>query len=56
MYDSKGTPRYKLLDIRKNMKAYQDGENSISNSLYKTLQTEAEHVYWIMGDEIHEDF
>ena len=38
------------------MKAYQDGESSISQSLYNTLQSEAEHIYWIMGDEIHPDF
>lgn len=56
MYDSKGTKRYKLLDIRKNMKKYEEGDSSVSKSLYDTLQSEIEHVYWIMGDEIHEDF
>ena len=57
MYDSKASSkRYKLLDIRKNMKAYEDGESSISKGLYNTLQSEVEHIYWIMGDEIHKDF
>ena len=56
MYDSKGTPRYKLLDIRKNMKLYEEGESWVSKSLYNTLQSEVEHIYSIMGDEIHKDF
>jgi len=55
MHDSKGTPRYKLLDIRKNMKLYEDGETSISKTLYNTLVSEVEHIYSIMGDEIHKD-
>lgn len=56
MYGSNGRPRYKLIDIRKNMKLYEEGDSSISKSLYDTLQSEVEHIYWIMGDEIHEDF
>ena len=56
MHSSNGTPRYKLLDIRKNMKLYEEGNSTISQTLYKTLQSEAEHIYWIMGDEIHKDF
>lgn len=56
MYDSKGSPRYKLLDIRKNMKLYENEDSSVSKSLYDTLMSEVQHVYWIMGDEIHEDF
>lgn len=56
MYDSKGSPRYKLLDIRKNMKLYENDDPSVSKSLYDTLMSEVQHVYWIMGDEIHEDF
>ena len=45
-----------MIDIRKNMKLYEEGDSSISKSLYDTLQSEVEHIYWIMGDEIHEDF
>ena len=56
MSDSKTGKRYKLLDIRKNMKLYEEGSSAITANLYKILQSEVEHIYWIMGDEIHGDF
>lgn len=52
MYDKNGTPRYKLLDIEKEIEAYENGEKELSTSLYNTLKSELEHIYNVVGNEI----
>lgn len=52
MYDKNGTPRYKLLDIEKEIQNYENGESELSASMYNTLKSELEHVYTVVGNEI----
>ena len=53
MYDKKEGKRFKLLDIEKEINDYDSGKNNISSSLYNTLKSELNHIYKIVGDEIH---
>ena len=55
MYDKgKGkTHRYKLIDIRKAIEIYDNGDTSIGSSLYNTLKTELTKIENIMGENIN---
>ena len=52
MYDKNGTQRYKLLDIEKEIQAYENEEKELSTTLYNTLKSELEHIYNVVGNEI----
>ena len=55
MYDKgKGkTHRYKLVDIRKAISNYDNGDTSIGSSLYSTFKTELNKIEKIMGENIN---
>lgn len=44
--------RYLVMDIEKAMEDYDNGEKNISSSTYSTLESELEHIYSVVGDEI----
>ena len=44
--------RYLVMDIEKAIKKYDNGEDNISSSTYSTLESELEHIYSVVGDEI----
>lgn len=48
------THKFKILDIEKNIKEYEDGKNtSITSNVYTNLQTQLEKIKSILGPEIN---
>lgn len=52
MYKGTSGKKYKLLDIEKEMEAFNNGTSKINKTTYNTLQSELDHIYKIVGDEI----
>lgn len=50
---SKKTKKFKILDIEKNIEAYDSGNSSLSKTTYNTLKTELKNIKKIIGDEIN---
>lgn len=51
--DANSSDRYKILDIRKQIKSFENGTNkTISQSVYNTLKTELNKITSIVGEEI----
>ena len=48
------THKFKILDIEKTIKEYEDGKNtSITSNVYSNLQTQLEKIKSILGPEIN---
>lgn len=52
MYKGTGSKKYRLLDIEKEMEAFNNGTSKINKTTYNTIQKELDHIYKIVGDEI----
>lgn len=52
MYKGTGTRKYKLLDIEKEIESFNNGTSKINKSTYNTIQSELDHIYNIVGNEI----
>lgn len=47
-YEKNRTKKYKILDIKKEIAIYEDGDKRIGEPFYNTLKKELEHIYTIL--------
>ncbi len=52
IYAGKSMNRFKIMDIEEEIKKYDEGDATIGAQLYNTLESELEHIYKVVGNEI----